>query len=355
MEKEAIGLLIEGVRKNCNISDAKYWGFYSMCDFLLRLRELYKFQKGIEPWQKIDEKDISVWIEERQRLWADMEEVEFSPLGIGEKEYGYFDWSGINKELKGLGFLYGAGIGLSMKPVFFLGELESHEGVEGCDVYISGREYVRDLSIHPAMLQGKTIFVRRHITRLLLWEKFDELRAGRKGSLSIAFSSYGVNADCPEPELIDSALEKVTDFELQAYIRHEIGEAFESERTDGFLINMLTHTGGRVSSFISAVKDTLADTSDKGMLRFIINERNMGSLAFYISSLKGYRAKLSAVIESAFRRFIENKDWEIIDSARRHCYEKTIVLAQRLIDIYLQRKDDYSSVIEEGFLSPQCF
>jgi len=40
------------IKHNCNISDARYWGMYSLCGLLLRLRELYKVEKGIRPWGK---------------------------------------------------------------------------------------------------------------------------------------------------------------------------------------------------------------------------------------------------------------------------------------------------------------
>ncbi len=57
--------LITSVKRNCNISDAKYWGFYSLCGFLLRLRELYRSEKGMRPWERINQEEISEWISDK--------------------------------------------------------------------------------------------------------------------------------------------------------------------------------------------------------------------------------------------------------------------------------------------------
>jgi hypothetical protein len=43
-----IETLASQVKFNCNISDAKYWGYYSPCGLLLRLRDLYTTEKEIK-------------------------------------------------------------------------------------------------------------------------------------------------------------------------------------------------------------------------------------------------------------------------------------------------------------------
>jgi hypothetical protein len=50
--------LITSIKRNCNISDAKYWGFYSLCGLLLRLRELYRSEKGMRPWERVNQGDF---------------------------------------------------------------------------------------------------------------------------------------------------------------------------------------------------------------------------------------------------------------------------------------------------------
>ncbi len=63
-----INSIASQVKHNCNISDAKYWGFYSPCGLLLRLRDLYKIEKGLKPWGKVEPDEIGDWIGKREKL-----------------------------------------------------------------------------------------------------------------------------------------------------------------------------------------------------------------------------------------------------------------------------------------------
>jgi|Deesub1362A_J573_1020465.scaffolds.fasta_scaffold00199_36 hypothetical protein len=332
--------LIPQVKRNCDISDARYWGFYSICGLLLRLRELYRFEKNIKPWEKTDEKDISNWIGQKESLWESLADTEFSTLTINQKEFAPFDTEGINNALKKENIFYGAGYGLYMKPVFFLSELIGQETIEGYNIYISGKEYVRDLSLHPAMLQGRTILARKDATKVLIWEKFEEFRAGKaKGALAVAFSSYGVDADM-DSEAFDRMLEEVSEPELRSYIHHELGEAFETEKIGPEWTEMMSLIiRSKTQIFVRAVKDILADTSEKGTLRYIIDEKNTGSLAFYIVFLSGYRKILTEQIQNAFRKFLKTNQWQHIEQARMECYRNTKSIADELLNVYRGEKD----------------
>ncbi len=69
-----IDTLSAQIKRNCNISDAQFWGTYSLCGLLLRLRELYRSEKGIRPWEKISSrKDVGEWITDRENLWRELE------------------------------------------------------------------------------------------------------------------------------------------------------------------------------------------------------------------------------------------------------------------------------------------
>jgi len=343
--------LIEQVRRNCDISDAKYGGFYSLCGFLLRLRELYIFELGLDPWRTIEKEEMSRWIDEKQRLWSGLENEDLTPLSIGDEVFDPFDRQGVNRAIAGEGLLYGAGRGLYMKPVFFVSELYGRQDIEGLDVYIAGKEYARDLSTNPAMLQGRTVFARREITRLLLREKIEELRAGKsKETLSLAFSHYGVDAAAGPPE-IEDALDAAVDGEIKTYIRHEVGEAAETGRLGPLYGEMLALAKGRASVFLRAVKDTLADTSERGMLRFIIEERNEGSLGFYISFLGGQRAVLAKAVTLAFHEFLRSRNWQAVEDARAQCRKGAMETLDEATSIYRQG-GDFSKKIEARFLNP---
>lgn len=340
MKSRLLDELIPQVRHNSNISDARYWGFYSICGLLLRLRELYRFDSGIMPWEGVAERDISDWIGRREALWEELQEEEFSPLRIEGGEFGPFDAERINARLMECGLLYGAGYGIYGKPVFFLADLDSHEVLDGYDVFISGKEYARDLSIHPAMLQHKYIFARGEISTLLMWEKFEELRARKTSSpLSVAFSAYGIQADDNTDELGDTIKDAAAS-ELRTYIHHELGEAFESEKAGPLWAEMLSSVlSSKASMFARAAMDTLADASERGMLRYIIEEKKAGSLAFYMTFLGGYRRVIATDMAGAFKRFTETGDWTYIESARKALYEKASLIVENMLDIYRADKD----------------
>ena len=138
--------LASQVKKNCNISDAQFWGTYSLCGLLLRLRELYRSEKGIRPWENIPQKDVGEWITQRENLWRELEERDYEDIAVNGNVFRPFEAEKINAELEKEGLIYGAGYGAHMKPSFFLAELVSKQHADNYTIFISGREYARDLS-----------------------------------------------------------------------------------------------------------------------------------------------------------------------------------------------------------------
>jgi len=336
--------LIEQVQRNCDISDAKFWGIYTICGFLMRMRELFRFRTGLKPWEPISPKDISPWLEERHNLWQGLEDSDYMPITIDGIQYEAFDSESINNVLNPEGLVYGAGFGIHMKPVFYLAKIISIDIMEGIRVITSGVEFARDLSLHPAMLQSKTILARRYVTETLIWEKFEEFISGRKGPLSEAFISYGLRRDI-EPMSAEHSIRAISAEELSIYIFHEIGEAFENERLP-LWPEMLAHAKGRASSILRAIKDSIADTSEKGMLKAIIERRKEGSLGFYISFLSGLRGIILKPVREAYSEFLKKKDWLLIEDARRLCHERAISLAENLSDVFKRDRDGFSEYIE---------
>ena len=94
---------IRQVKHNCNISDAKFWGYYSICGLLMRYRELYRNEHALMPWESIDNEKICPWIQERETLWRDLEDLELQELVIGGGTYDPFDVNGLNALLGAAG------------------------------------------------------------------------------------------------------------------------------------------------------------------------------------------------------------------------------------------------------------
>jgi hypothetical protein len=111
-----IAKIASQVQRNCRISDARSWGYYSICGLLLRLRELYKWESGLEPWSPVEKEAVMSWIEEREREWEGLEEAELEPILAGGEEIDPFDTDRMNALLGPYGLHYGAGHGMGPFP-----------------------------------------------------------------------------------------------------------------------------------------------------------------------------------------------------------------------------------------------
>jgi len=336
------------VKRNCNISDAKYWGLYSVCGLLLRLRELYRAERGIKLWEGIQREEISEWLEARENLWKEFEGKELEDIVIDGKAYEPFEVEKINTILKKKDLIYGAGYGIHMKPTFFLADLLSHYTLNGYGVCIGGREYARDLSDHPAMFQDGVIFGRLDTTKLHLWEKFAELRSKSSDSpLVFAFSKYGITKEELPLEELELRMSKLSLSELETYIHHEVGEATEGELLGDAWDDLVVECSGTKAEFFArSVKDLLSDTSEKGMAKYIIDHKKEGSLGFYIVFLQGYRRLIFAEIQDAFKRFKQTDDWELIERARQEGYKKAKCFSKRLLTIYHRNYSDKEELLK---------
>ena len=316
------------VKHNCNISDAKYWGLYSPCGLLLRLRDLYKIEKGLKPWEKVEPDKIADWIGTREELWRKVDTLDFQKIEIDSKKYSLFDVKGINAVLINKGFLYGAGYGNSLKPTFLLAELTKKIKTGRYTIHFTGREIARDLSTALAMLQGNTIIARRETTKLFLWGKFEEMKSRKQSNaLSRAFSEYGISKNIDDeldPERFESHWDNIAQEELSTYVYHELGEASQRKLLGKWwkeLILKLPYS--RAELFIRGLKDILSDTCSAGMLAHIIKNKKGGSLGFYVALLGGFRKIIFPDIVEAYNEFINTLDWGIIEKARIEGYNKT--------------------------------
>lgn len=340
-----IASLAAQVKRNCNISDAKFWGYYSLCGILLRLRDLYRIETGMRLHEKIQHAGVGAWITERESLWRRLESDDYGDISINGQLFSPFCVESINDMLADDGLIYGAGFGLHMKPFFFLADIQSKRTVDGFSCYITGSEYARDLSDYPAMLQDRTIIARTEMIRLLLWQRFEEMRCNIKESLRFAFSKYGIYPEEPPSEDLLNRIQAVAKAEAETFLYHELGEAFEGMRIgDNWkrLIAMLSD--GKSGLFARGVKDILADTSETGMLKHIISNRMEGSLGFYVVFLNGFRKVIFPEILSAFQAFTRTGNWSIIDDVRDAGYRKAIAYETRLLDLFYGARDDAALV-----------
>jgi hypothetical protein len=344
------------VLNNCRISDSRHAGLYSVCGLALRLRDLYKWEHGLDPWEEKDPAEVLDWIGHREQAWEEMGDVNYSDILISGIPYDPFDVEGINDTLAGSGFFYGAGYMHSMKPSFFLAELEARKQMDGYTVYILGRELARDLATVPALSQNGSILIRKTSALYFLWDKIFFINISGKSALRFALKTYGLKDH--SPETMKKNLSKIVSAEMETYIYHELGELKDTnfDRTQWQeMVSAFPHTP--VELLLRSVKDILADTNPWGRLQYIVRERKAASLAFYVAFYDGLPKILFPELKGAFEEFMESCNWAVMEKAISIGYETARRYANSLRDIYAAGKkkgnmDWAAAEIENRLLAP---
>lgn len=248
--------LLNAVRRNCAISDALHAGEYTLCVYLLKMREYFRWEKGYPFTCALPNAEVGNWLREREQLWESLEHEAFARLPLDGDEHDPFDADRINRILNEHGLVYSAGLGQYGRPHFFLGRLEQHQTHEHFTVLISAQEFARDLAAPPAMTLGKTIFVRRESLRRMIWEKIEEWRWNKLDNpMGRAIAAYDLDG-AP-----DSALEQMTDDQIASLLLHEIGEVKAGERLGHAWEEMLAALPrSRVEISLRSIRDQFADS-----------------------------------------------------------------------------------------------
>jgi len=272
------------VSRNCLVADARRWGYFSLCGLLLRLRELYKREAGLEPWARVDTAAVLPWVGEREEAWARCEEAELAPLTVGGETLDPLDEDGVNRLLIPSGWLYVAGQGPGGHPLFVLGEILECRGLdEGVELFVLGRELVHDLVPVPAMCRPGRIVARRAAVRGHLWATLEEAAGARDASPAtdaLADTDVSLGALVADPEAHAALLEDLVKVQLATAIAHELGELAEDRRRHGAWETFLLqahHTRAEMPA--RALKDALADAGDGGLLQTLIARRDRVGLA----------------------------------------------------------------------------
>ncbi|MBU1564707.1 MAG: hypothetical protein KJ630_03650 [Proteobacteria bacterium] len=345
--------LTRDIQHNCDISDARDHGIYTMCTMVLKLRNLYKWEKGLQPWEEPEAADLLDWIEAKENFWATLAGEPFRTLSITRKTFGPYDLEEINGVLRGKKILYGAGFGRSMKTVFFLAEIIERRRTEGCPILVLGKEWAKEMAAPFAMVQDGLIIIRKESLRSFFWDQMMEVRASCRNSIRQALQPYGVFKNgVLDRELFRAALDTVVEQEMNLFIYHEIGEILQTTLDSAALQAIIGHFPGTVFEFVSrAVKDILADTHPRGLLAFIVREQRDSSLGFYLSLLDGLRERLFPEIGAAFQLFSSDRKWAHIEQARTLCWERNQRVAEQIKVISQAIGNDQDEMIVSRFNS----
>lgn len=332
------GEITQQVARNCAVSDAGYAGYYTVCGLALRMRDLYKWEKGLSPWEEEEPGVLLDWIGQKEEAWEKLVEEEIRPLTIMGASFDPFDAAGINEMIESEGLFYGAGYMHSLKPSFFLARLDEKKKVDGACIYYLGKELARDMFIVPALSQGDHVIVRKQAGELFFWNQIFFAGKSAKQAIGFALKAHGLPEH--DHEKLIQNFHRIFSEETEAYLYHELGEmqeAFFDRHAWRDLIRSFPHTP--VELFARTVKDLLADTNESGKLQYIVQAKKQASLAFHVAFLDGLRKTLFPEIMVAFGEFTASGDWRLIQAAIAAGYERGKAHAQRLVSIYRAGKE----------------
>jgi len=332
--------LINNVQHNCHISDARYAGNYTLCVYLLKMREFYRWERQHSFSETLSTDSIGDWLTQREALWDELQEQEYRPLTLDNKHYDVFDNAAINDELKENKLIYSGGYGVKNKPHFFIAELESHQQVNDYDIYVSNKEFARDLTSPPAMSNDKTIFIRRESFKRLIWERIDEWRWNQpENAMAQAIRCYDFDDN------LEHALTEMTNNELDAAILHEIGEIQAGENLQGWQQMMTDITFTKAEIMARAVRDHYADTLHT--LPTLIANNNQASIHFYFANLTNMRKHIFPSLLEAYAQWCENKNIKPIENTINKAVDHWHNIASNMLQLHQQHANQCSIDIEK--------
>jgi hypothetical protein len=325
--------ITEAVQQNCHIADSRFAGDYTMCVYLLKMREFYRWEMGLPFHAPLPNADVGDWLTAREQLWEDMEKDDFISIPVMKNVFHPFDSNDINNAIESMNLVYSGGLGSHARPHFFLAERLQHERHGQYEIYVAGREFARDLTAPPAMAQGRTIYIRRESLRRMLWEKYEEWKWNRnEGAMSRALSFYTFDKD------LEQALEAMTDHELESAKLHEIGEIQAGELLGESWEEMLISLPrSQAELMVRAVRDHMADCIST--LPTLLEEGRLSSLHFYFGNFRAMRKELFPKLYKAYLNWQDTHDLsplkQVIKQGNGHWQQ----LAYDILESYNQDKE----------------
>jgi len=332
--------LLADVQRNCHISDALHARNYSLCIYLLKMREFYRWEQGLPFRAPLPKEPLGTWLCEREALWETLESSDFAPLRLNAAgEHSPFDNRAINQQLEQAGLVYSGGY-VGAKPHFFLGELERVERRHGTTIYISGRELARELTAPPALSLDNIIYLRRESLRRMIWEKLEEWGWGdpeRAIARSVAYYDFKHH--------FDSALDRMTGDELDTLLQHELGEIELGVELGPQWEEMLALLPrSRAEYQLRAIRDHWVDC--QYTLPWLLAEGRESSLHFFMANFSSLRREIFPELERAYQHWLGSGDkrklTEVLQAGADHWRGE----AEHALQLYRQYGEETSALLD---------
>ena len=338
--------IIDTVQHNCHIADARHAGDYTLCVYLLKMREMYRWEQGIDFKTMLTTDDVGEWLTQREGVWDEVEKADYKPLTINGQQYKPFANDLINTLLDEKKLVYNAGLGIRCRPHFFIAELDDIIQHDDYTIYISGKEFARDMAAPAAMAQENNIFIRRESLRRVIWEILDDARvSGLDNPLTRAMSFYDFESDA------ENALTAMTETEMPYVIQHEIGEVLAGKIVGEVWNEMLdTLAKTHAEIMLRAIRDHLADSMTS--LPELLRVDDPASIHFYFGNMTAMRKYLAPGLVRAYQDWHETGKLDQLELYVSNANRHWTTLSEQVIGHYqkFSNADEIESMIEENKL-----
>lgn len=340
--------LIETIQHNCDIVDARHGSDYGICTYLLKMRELYRWERGLALGDRLGKDEVGNWLTEREGYLESLEEAEFLELPVGDRLIDPFDADRVNAALGPNGLVYSAGLVHGARANFFVAELEAERRAEdGFLLRVSGRELARCLNAPPAMIRGSTIFLRRESLRRQLWERYESWLWSRpKNAMARAVAFY------PFDTALEHSLDAMTAAEMAVVEAHERGEHRAGlELGDGWEDMLLDLSLTPAELMARAVRDNLADCTHT--LPMLMEEGREASLHLFVGGLGAMRRQLFPSLQLAYDEWAGGGDKAVFTAPIEQGAAHWRKLGQHMLALHASQGDQaakrISAEVEAAF------
>ena len=336
------------VQHNCHISDALHAGDYTLCIYLLKMREYFRWENAMGFDERIDNEHIGRWLTEREAHWENVEDSAFTPVIIDGVEFDPFDIDAINQALDKHRLVYSAGYILRGKPHFFLADIVDIHEYNDYRIIVSGKEHARELTAPPALSQGRTIFIRGESLRRTVWEKVEESLWNKEQSpLVRAISCYDFK------NRLEESLQEMCKREIDTLVAHEIGELKAGELLGEQWQEMVAAAEHPpLELMLRSVRDNLADCLST--IPDIMTNLEPARLHFYIANMGNMRKALFPALREAYDNWLADGSTTHFETLAKTGKAHWLSVAQSLLDRFQKQgkidKDEFQDFIESNTL-----
>jgi hypothetical protein len=352
MKQAGHDALVQAVQANCNIADARHAADLSLCIYLLQMRELFRWERGLAFGAEVNRESLAQWLACREGHWSEIEDRPWLPLPIGGRAFDAHDVEGVNAALAPLGLVYGAGLAGADRPTCFLASLEeSKHRSDGLTLQICGREHARGLFAPPASLVGgRVIVLRRESLARWLWEKFEAFSLRRAaGPMQAVADAYALH----DTRAFVAALPRLVDDLCDSLVLHEVGEHRAGLWLEpGWAAMRLALDARRTDLRVRAVRDHIADL--EVTLPALIAHDDGNALHFWFANYEGLREQMFPALRDGYAAWRGGDAGRALLSAARIGAAHFRGLAAQILGLHERLGRQATPAIEQLLTAPQA-